>query len=261
MLATQPIAGHVGKSRNRAIGSGSVQDFMRPANVLTLSEVAKSFDSDPVLKSVQLSVARGDVCAIVGPNGSGKSTVLRIACGLLRPDSGEVQLLQHASFNSSALRGQLGVAIGAPALWPHLSAIDHLRVSRMNAGKHSDAQSDGALLERLLLPTSRRRVRAFSSGMQRKLAIAIAVTAGSSLIILDEPSSGVDSESSAIVRSLIQEVARDRAVLMATHNARDLEVSTSAYRLVGGELVRFAIDQAHVSPTIVAPDESKISWE
>lgn len=187
------------------------------------TDLAKSFHGRPVLAGVNLNVPEGSVYGLLGLNGAGKTTTLRILTGLLGPDRGEVELGGRPVRCAADRRG-LAAIVDAPSLVPSLSARDNVKG---HARLHGQAGDDADLeLRNLGLdPRDRRAVRNYSLGMKQRLALAMALAARPRLLILDEPTNGLDPAGMAEMRSLLPRLARERGVtvLLSSHLLDEVE--------------------------------------
>jgi ABC-2 type transport system ATP-binding protein len=184
--------------------------------VLTVEDVDQSFGDLSVLEGVSLDLAPGSVSCVVGANGSGKSTLLRIVAGLLTPDAGTVTV-------RSTGERSVGYLAQQPGFRPQFTVTETLDFY----GELLDASVDvAALVDRVgLEPVADRRVGALSGGMVRLLGIAQATIGDPRLVVLDEPSSGLDPTMGRHIRGVIDDLAgTDRAVLLATHDLGTVEL-------------------------------------
>lgn len=174
------------------------------------------------VKQVSLAIAAGDVLAFLGPNGAGKTTTIKMIAGLILPDEGTVEILgRNPHRHASALRSIGAVLEGNRNLYWRLSAeenLDYFGVLRGLSPKVAH-QRGQVLLERFDLMAKRRTVvQALSRGMQQKLAIAVALIHDPQLLLLDEPTLGLDVEATQHVKALVKEIAHEgRAILLTTH--------------------------------------------
>ena len=184
--------------------------------VIEARSVAKRYGAVAALAGLDLAVPQGGVFGLLGPNGAGKSTFLRIVLDLVRPSSGEV-LLFGAPVDARVLR-RVGGFIEAPRFHPYLTAMQTLRSVALTAGI-ADADAEG-LLDRVgLSEAANRRVDGFSLGMKQRLGIACALIGAPELVILDEPTNGMDPAGIQDIRRLVRDIAdRDGAtVLLSSH--------------------------------------------
>ena len=180
------------------------------------------------LRPLDLEVQAGQVLGVLGPNGSGKTTLLRVLAGLQAPTSGEVRLLDRAPTDRALIQGVAFQSEG-PLPLATLSAPEYLAFVGAELGLPNEVsdQRAAALLARLELEhAGRRRIRTFSTGMSKRLALAAALLAEPEVLLLDEPTSGLDPFGSVTVMELLRERAdAGAAVLMASHHLLEVEES------------------------------------
>jgi len=178
-------------------------------DALVVDGVARSFGDVSVLSGVSFAAERGTVACLVGPNGSGKTTLLRVVAGLLAPDAGSVSLPDSGDRT-------VGYLAQTPAFRPQFTLAETLRFYGDLAGVDVDPD---AVLERVgLEAVADRRVGALSGGMSRLFGIAQATIGDPPVLVLDEPSSGLDPTMTEHVGSVVRDLADDgRTVLLATH--------------------------------------------
>jgi lantibiotic transport system ATP-binding protein len=191
--------------------------------------LTKRFRRQIAVNGVDLAVPRGAVYGFLGPNGSGKTTTIRMLLGLIRPTAGNHALLGRP-MPRDALRVLPGVGalVEGPAFHPYLSGRANLirldAADRMADPRTARARVDAALDRVGLLAAARKRFRAYSLGMRQRLALAAALLMPRELLILDEPTNGLDPQGTREVRALISGVAADGAtVLLSTHLLSEVE--------------------------------------
>jgi heme exporter protein A len=167
--------------------------------------VARRFGSKWVLRGVSLEVRPGEVVGLLGENGSGKTTLLRILSTLLRPSAGTVSVFgRDVAVAGSEVRGDVSFLAHTPGLYDDLTALENLRFAAQMAGGSSVDLRD--LIERVgLTAVADDRVRGFSSGMQRRLALARMILRRPRLLLLDEPYSNLDSDGIVVMNRVISE--------------------------------------------------------
>jgi ABC-2 type transport system ATP-binding protein len=190
---------------------------------IAVSGLRKSYGKTVALDGLDLSVAEGEVHGFLGPNGSGKTTTIRILLGLLHPDGGSVSLLGSDPWReATALHRRLAYVPGDVTLWPSFTGgeiIDLL--GRLRGGV--DAKRLARLLERFELDPTK-KTREYSKGNRQKVALVAALAAEAELLILDEPTAGLDPLMEAAFRESIEEEARaGRTVLLSSHILSEVE--------------------------------------
>jgi len=191
--------------------------------------LSKRFGSRLAVDGLDMVVPRGAVYGFLGPNGSGKTTTIRMLLGLVEPTSGTRSLLGHAiPREASRALPQVGALVEGPAFHPYLSGRSNL--ARLDA---ADLWSDpgtartriDAALDRVgLLATAGKRYRAYSLGMRQRLAIAASLLTPRELLVLDEPTNGLDPQGTREVRHLVASLAEDGAtVLISSHLLSEVE--------------------------------------
>jgi ABC-type multidrug transport system ATPase subunit len=187
------------------------------APVVETVDLTKRYPSGLVaVDSLDLTVRRGEVYGFLGPNGAGKTTTLRMLLGLVRPTSGTATLLGRAPGHPEAL-ARVGAMVEEPAFYPYLSGRDNLRVVARLAGL-PDHGIDAALDTVDLLNRGGDRVKTYSQGMRQRLGLAAALLKDADLLILDEPTNGLDPAGMADMRSLIRRLGSgERTVLLSSH--------------------------------------------
>lgn len=209
---------------------------------LALERVVKDYGDRRVLHGLDLSVAPGEVYALLGPNGAGKTTTLNLILGFLQPDEGRI-MVAGRSVDEDPLSARTAIAYlpETVMLYPELTAIENLRYFallgdlRLDEAKARHALTEAGVPEE----AHSRRTGGFSKGMRQKVGIAIALARQAALLLLDEPSSGLDPTAAEALSDAIRQAAQSGlAVLMVTHDLP--HARTTADRvgmLAGGRLV------------------------
>ena len=198
-------------------------------NAIELESLSKTFrrrGSRPVraVVDLSLSIPRGQIFGFLGPNGAGKTTTIKMMCGVVTPDSGRVTLLGHdvQRDRSAAMRRIGAVLEGARTVYWRLSAMENLMYFGRLKGvrdKYLKPRAERLLKELDLWDRRNDDVREFSRGMQQKVAISAALMSDPPIVLLDEPTLGLDVESAQTVREWVSRLAReeDKTVLLTTH--------------------------------------------
>jgi len=198
-------------------------------SAVVTSALSKQFRHQRAVDAIDLVVPTGAVYGFLGPNGSGKTTTIRMLLGLIRPTGGTVELLgRPMPSDARAVLPRVGALVEGPAFHPYLSGRANL--ARLDAAdptsdpRTSAARVDAALDRVGLLAAARKRYRAYSLGMRQRLAIASALLQPRDLLVLDEPTNGLDPQGTREVRSLVGSLADEGAtVLVSSHLLAEVE--------------------------------------
>lgn len=204
--------------------------------ILETKNLTKHFRSQMAVEDVALSVRRGTVYGLLGPNGAGKSTTLKLLMGLLRPSDGTV-FFEGKPWSRQSLKA-MGALIEGPALYPNLTARENLRVHTMALGLPT-SRVDEVLEVVDLTNTGRKRAGQFSMGMKQRLGIAIALLNEPSLLVLDEPTNGLDPFGIQELRALIASFpAQGMTVILSSHILSEVaQVVDDIGIIAGGRLL------------------------
>jgi len=196
--------------------------------VIETTGLTKTYGAVRALDGLSLSIPRGGVYGVLGPNGAGKSTLFRILLGLIRPSQGEVRVLgQHAG--DPAVMRRIGSMIETPRFPPYMTARQVLEWLALAHGQGRGMGKDAAIdawLDRVgLTEAANRKVRGFSVGMLQRLGVAAALMTKPDLVILDEPTSGMDPPGIQEMRALIRSLADDDGVtiILASHQLLEVQ--------------------------------------
>jgi ABC-2 type transport system ATP-binding protein len=184
--------------------------------IVTSDRLTKRYGDRRAVDAVSLAVHRGEVYGFLGPNGAGKTTTLRMLLGLVRPTSGRATVHGAAPGSARAVT-RTGALVEGPGFYPYLSGRDNLRVLARYQGL--DDRAVDAVLERVdLTGRSRDRFRSYSLGMKQRLGVGAALLGDPDLLVLDEPTNGLDPAGMADMRSLVVDVAAGgHTVLLSSH--------------------------------------------
>jgi ABC-2 type transport system ATP-binding protein len=189
---------------------------------------------------IDFTVQRGQVLGLLGPNGAGKTTTLRVLMGLTQPTQGDIFVFGHRLTPGAPVLSRLGALVEGPGFLPHLSGLENLRLYWRSTGRPiEDAHLSEALEIAGLGDAIHRKVKAYSHGMKQRLAIAQAMLGLPELLVLDEPTDGLDPPQIAEMRRVLQRYATDgRAVLVSSHLLAEVEQTCTHVVVVHkGEIV------------------------
>ena len=182
-------------------------------------------DGFVAVSTVDFRVERGQVLGLLGPNGAGKTTSLRVLMGLTQPTAGDIYVFGHRLTPGSPVLSRLGALVEGPGFLPHLSGLRNLQLFWRSTGRPlEDARLDEALDIAGLGEAVHRKVKTYSHGMKQRLAIAQAMLGLPELLVLDEPTDGLDPPQIAEMRRVLRQYATDgRAVLVSSHLLAEVE--------------------------------------
>lgn len=195
-------------------------------DVIVLDHVNKSLSGRPILQDITFAAQRGDIFGYLGPNGAGKTTTIRVLLGLYSPDSGEVRVLGNSATNEEANQ-KVGFVLEADGLYDTMTARENLNFygeiyslpanSRLN-------RIDQMLGLVGLSDRAKDKVSTFSKGMRQRLALARAMLHDPELLILDEPTAGLDPSGQIEIRELILDLAqRGKTIFLSSHNLDEVQ--------------------------------------
>lgn len=230
---------------------------MTDTDVLSLSNVTKTFGPVRALDHLSLTLAPGEVHGFLGPNGAGKSTTMRILLGILRPDEGEVRMFGGDPWRDAvALHRRMAYVTGDVDLWPTLTGGEIIDMLLRLRGPINTARRD-ELIERFSLDP-RKKTRTYSKGNRQKVALIAALAADVDLLLLDEPTAGLDP----LMEHEFQQVIRDAAhtgctVLLSSHILAQVEALSDRVSIIRhGTIVDSGTlaDMRHMTRTTVTVD-------
>ncbi len=213
--------------------------------VISTSRLTKVFGRLVAVNDLHLQVHRGDVFGFLGPNGSGKTTTIRMLLGLIRPTAGRAILFgMDTAYQLPAILQRIGAIVEMPVFYPYLSGLDNLRVVAATSGMMSGPANDHRLQEVLdiveLRAHEKHAYRKYSLGMKQRLGIAAALLTDPELVLLDEPTNGLDPAGVFEIRQLIQRLKQlDKTIFISSHILHEVQqVCNRVAILQRGNLVK-----------------------
>ena len=195
--------------------------------LIEVNKLVKKFDSLVAVDNLSFSVYQGDVYGFLGQNGAGKSTTLRMLLSLILPSSGSMRLFgEELRPNHKSVLNRVGAVIERPDLYKYLTAIENLRIFARMSGVRPDHRLLMDQLEMVgLAERANSKVATYSQGMKQRLGIAVALVHNPDLVILDEPTNGLDPQGIADMRNLILRLSREfqKTVVVSSHLLSEIE--------------------------------------
>jgi ABC-2 type transport system ATP-binding protein len=187
--------------------------------------LTKRYGNLIAVDGISIQIQRGEVFGLLGPNGAGKTSTINMLCGLSQPDTGEVFLYGKPTRRSES-NTRVGVCPQSIILWGTLTCIEQLEfIGEMYNIPRQDARKRGTLLLEIVGLADKRNklARTLSGGMQRRLNLIMALIHDPDILILDEPEAGLDPQSRVLVRQYIRSLAREKTIILTTHNMDEAE--------------------------------------
>lgn len=207
---------------------------------LAARRLTKSYGSRRAVDEANLAIAPGEVLGLLGPNGAGKTTVLRMVLGLVRPDAGEIEIFGYTPrWSSDAPPPRVAGLVEEPTFYPYLSGRANLELLTTLEGGTSCCDVNEVLDRVALGAHANERVAGYSTGMRQRLGLASALLRAPRLLLLDEPTAGLDPDGMRFVQRFVGELAeRGVAVLLSSHHIVEVETICDTFTVLrGGRVV------------------------
>ena len=233
-----------------------------PAPAIEFNGLTKAYGDLVAVDNLTVRVDRGGVVGLLGPNGAGKSTLIRMLLGLISPTAGSARVLGHDLGRPSSYMDQIGALVDSPVFYPKLSGRDNLRTLAVLAGV-DDSRIDEVLEIVDLAGRDRDLAGDYSLGMKQRLAIAAALLKDPELVILDEPTNGLDPAGIVEVRELLIELGQaGKTIFVSSHLLAEIQAACDRIVIINhGALVfegttRALLEQSH-DELVVIPDRAE----
>lgn len=201
---------------------------MQEETIIKVDHLAKKFGTFEAVKDVSFTVHRGDVFGFLGPNGAGKSTTIRCLLSLISPDNGTIELFgKSLKTERTAILKNIGSIIEKPDFYKYLSAQKNLEIFARISGADVSAKEIAEMLDFVGLGNrAKHKVKGFSHGMKQRLGIAQTLLHKPDLIILDEPTTGLDPQGIIEIRNLILRLKNEqnKTILLSSHQLSEIEL-------------------------------------
>ena len=217
---------------------------------LSVNNLSKSFGDFLALDQVSFQVEKGSLFGLLGPNGAGKTTLFSIAAGFLQATGGRVKVLDVDIRNITALRGRYSILPQDAEFQTGIQVIDQLVMfGRLMGMTRSEAEKSSLVeLERVgLRDIARLNAQSLSHGMAKRVALAQAFLGNPEVIILDEPTAGLDPDNARRIRDLVRSMKGDRTVLLSSHNLQEIQDLCDSVVILDKGKVKFDADMREVT--------------
>ncbi len=213
--------------------------------VIETKEIVKKFRTKTVVNKVSMHIRKGDIYGFIGKNGAGKTTAMKMILGLLKSNSGSIELFGSTNLNEG--RSKIGSLIEAPGIYKNCTAYENMKRFSILAG--GDDSKIKELLEFVgLKDTGKKKAGKFSLGMKQRLGIAIALLGDPEVLVLDEPINGLDPEGIKEIRDTIVKLNKEKGVtiLISSHILDELSKITTRYGIIDQGVLLEEIDSTEL---------------
>ncbi len=209
--------------------------------MIEIKDVSLIIDKREILKRINLVLEKNQIYGLVGKNGSGKTMLMKCICGFVRQTAGEIRVDGKRIGTDIDFPEHTGIIIESPGFIPYYTGFQNLRFLAGINHRIQDADIRDALLQCGLDPDLKLAVRKYSLGMRQRLGIAQAIMERPRLLILDEPTNGLDHQGVEEIRKLVLHLRETgTTILMASHNAEDIQIlCNSVWEMANGELIEY----------------------
>lgn len=198
---------------------------MARESILKIEGLTKGFGQQKIIQGLNMTINKGDIYGLLGPNGAGKTTTLKLILDLIRPDGGSILRFDEREEGSMDSLKRIGAIIETPQFYEHLSGKQNLELFATLYGEKALHRVDEVLEIVEMNEAAHKKVKAYSLGMKQRLGIARAFLNNPDLIILDEPTNGLDPHGMKSIRELIVSLAEryDKSFIISTHLLSEVE--------------------------------------
>lgn len=209
---------------------------MGDQQIIEVSKLYKTFGRTTVVNNLSFHVMQGDIYGFLGPNGAGKSTTLRMLVSLIKPDSGVISIFgKDLNKNRPEIMRSCGILIERPDFYKYLNAIDNLKVISNSGGLPVSRKRIHEVIEMVgLTGHEHKKVKTYSQGMKQRLGLAQALLHNPDLLLLDEPSNGLDPQGIREMRELIVSLNKDhsKTILLSSHLLYEIELMANRMLII-----------------------------
>ena len=209
--------------------------------LLTTSNLTKEFDKHKAVDSLNIHLKKGCIYGFIGRNGAGKTTTLKMLSSLSKPTSGELSMFGYTGNECRKVRNKIGCLIETPGLYPDMSAFENLKIKCLANGVYSKAYVNDLLEIVGLSNVGTKTTQHFSLGMKQRLGIALALIGEPELLILDEPTNGLDPQGIIEMRNTLSKLNSERnlTILVSSHILEELSKIATDYGIIhDGKLIK-----------------------
>lgn len=199
--------------------------------IIQTYQLTKSFKEEDVIKPLNFTLKKGEICALIGKNGAGKSTFFKMLSGQLMPTKGEIHLFGKSGKEMNNMRKRIGFMIEAPAFFPDFTAVQNLEYFRIQRGVVEKKRIYEVLEIVDLANEKKKKFREYSMGMRQRLGIALCLLSSPDCLILDEPINGLDAEGIIEIRKLLKKLNEENqiTIFISSHILTELALLATRF--------------------------------
>ncbi|TFJ91316.1 ATP-binding cassette domain-containing protein [Lentibacillus salicampi] len=199
--------------------------------IIQTYQLKKTFKKEVVIKPLDFSLRKGEICALIGKNGAGKSTIFKMLSGQLFPTAGDIQLFGKSGKETAQAKKRMGFMIEAPEFFPDFTAAQNLEYFRIQRGIAEKERIYEVLQIVDLAKQKKKRFRDYSMGMKQRLGIALCLLSSPDCLVLDEPINGLDAEGIMEIRKLLLKLNEEKqiSILVSSHILTELQLLATRF--------------------------------
>ncbi|WP_409271634.1 ATP-binding cassette domain-containing protein [Neobacillus sp. SCS-31] len=231
--------------------------------IIQTYQLTKKFKEDEVLKPLDFSVKKGEICALIGKNGAGKSTLFKILAGQLFPTTGEIQLFGKSGKESENEKKRMGFMIETPAFFSDFTAVQNLEYFRIQRGVIEKKRIYEVLEIVGLANEKKKRFKDYSMGMKQRLGIALCLLSNPDCLVLDEPINGLDVEGIMEIRRLLLKLNQEKhiTIVISSHILTELKLLATRFVFIKNgvivdDLSKEALEEKSRKQILLTVDDS-----
>lgn len=208
---------------------------------ISTNQLCKQYGAHFALDHVNLHIKKGEIYGFIGRNGAGKTTCMKILCGLSAPTKGEIRMFGHTGEQAKIYMGRIGCLVEAPGLYPGMTAYENLKCKCIFMGIHKQNYIEELLELVGLSDAGKKKVKNFSLGMKQRLGIAMALVGEPDILILDEPTNGLDPQGISKMRQIMLQLKNQKnmTIMISSHILEEVSKIADRYGIVHqGKLIQ-----------------------
>lgn len=199
--------------------------------IIQTYQLTKTFKDTTIIKPLDFSLQKGEICALIGQNGAGKSTFFKMLAGQLMPTAGDIHLFEKTGRDVAQARRRMGFLVETPVFFPDFTASQNLEYFRIQRGVVEKKRVDEVLEIVSLRKEKRKRFKDYSMGMKQRLGIALCLLSNPDCLVLDEPINGLDAEGIREIRNLLVKLNQEKqiTIFISSHILTELQLLASRF--------------------------------